>query len=356
MAGDRYRLDDLWDVSGKTRACGCSVVGCLTAAWLPTPHATHVDAPPAAAAAARYALEELAEQNRQLIAALEEVQRQRDELLPAQRRAGGDQPGRLALYTELSEELEATNRGVVALYAELDEQYRAAARGQRGEDAVPGQRQPRAARPGHLDHRAGPAAARPGVRPADRRAAPPARSIRGRADGPARPGQRAARPGQGRVRPARAGLGDGRPARLFGQLRGHRCGRWPRPEVRAGHRASPTAPPLRTDPVMLTQVLRNLLTNALKFTDRRRGAPDAREPVDDRVGSRGRATPASASPPRARAGLRGVLPGARCSRRSGTGLGLPYARRLVPARRHLALTSAPGEGSTFTVDLPVAGV
>jgi signal transduction histidine kinase len=57
----------------------------------------------AAVAAARRSLDELHEQNRELLTTLTELRDRQDEL------------------TRLTQELEATNRGVVALYAELDE-------------------------------------------------------------------------------------------------------------------------------------------------------------------------------------------------------------------------------------------
>src|SRR4029453_16654108 len=63
----------------------------------------------------------LTEQNHQLLVALAEVQRQRDELLRLNAELEETNQGVMALYTELSGELEETNRGVVALYAELDE-------------------------------------------------------------------------------------------------------------------------------------------------------------------------------------------------------------------------------------------
>ncbi|MER5321095.1 ATP-binding response regulator [Streptosporangium roseum] len=59
------------------------------------------------------ALDELRQQNRELAATLEEVLQLNTELQETNQ-------GVLALYNQLSEELEETNRGVVALYAELD--------------------------------------------------------------------------------------------------------------------------------------------------------------------------------------------------------------------------------------------
>lgn len=67
------------------------------------------------------ALDELGVQNQQLIAALEEAQEHRDELLRLNAELEETNHGVMALYSELSEEMAETNRGVVALYAELDE-------------------------------------------------------------------------------------------------------------------------------------------------------------------------------------------------------------------------------------------
>ncbi|MDH2425122.1 sensor histidine kinase [Sphaerisporangium sp. TRM90804] len=66
-------------------------------------------------------LEELRQQNRELAAALEDAQEQRERLLHLNAELEETNQGVLALYNQLSEELEETNRGVVALYAELDE-------------------------------------------------------------------------------------------------------------------------------------------------------------------------------------------------------------------------------------------
>src|SRR5947199_363453 len=66
-------------------------------------------------------LDELNVQNQQLIAALDEVRRQRDDLARLNAELEETNRGVMALYNQLSEELEETNRGVVALYGELDE-------------------------------------------------------------------------------------------------------------------------------------------------------------------------------------------------------------------------------------------
>src|SRR3712207_649067 len=66
-------------------------------------------------------LDELAVQNQQLIAALDEVRAQRDDLARLNAELEETSRGVMALYNQLSEELEETNRGVVALYAELEE-------------------------------------------------------------------------------------------------------------------------------------------------------------------------------------------------------------------------------------------
>ncbi|TDD38851.1 response regulator [Actinomadura sp. KC06] len=67
------------------------------------------------------ALEELRTQNSDLIAALADLQRQQEELRSLNTELEATNEGVMALYTEISEELEETNRGVVALYAELEE-------------------------------------------------------------------------------------------------------------------------------------------------------------------------------------------------------------------------------------------
>ena len=74
-----------------------------------------------AAVQPRSALDELRRQNQDLITALEDLKQQKDQLLVLNAELQETNSGVMALYSELSEELEQTNRGVVALYAELDE-------------------------------------------------------------------------------------------------------------------------------------------------------------------------------------------------------------------------------------------
>ena len=66
-------------------------------------------------------LDELRRNNQDLIAALEDLTRQKEQLLLLNAELQETNRGVMALYSELSEELEQTNRGVVALYRELDE-------------------------------------------------------------------------------------------------------------------------------------------------------------------------------------------------------------------------------------------
>ncbi|WP_051105515.1 ATP-binding response regulator [Parafrankia discariae] len=74
-----------------------------------------------AASAPLAPVDELRVQNNELVSALEELKNQQNELLRLNAELEETNKGVLALYNQLSSELEQTNRGVVALYAELDE-------------------------------------------------------------------------------------------------------------------------------------------------------------------------------------------------------------------------------------------
>jgi len=118
----------------------------------------------------------------------------------------------------------------------------------------------------------------------------------------------------------------------------------------------PPAPAvLRTDEVLLGQVLRNLLHNGLKFTELGEVRLRARQ-RDDRWSISVSDTGPGIAPELNERIFEEFyqVPGA--TRVGGTGLGLPYARRLVTLLGGtLELTSEPGRGSMFTVSLPVGG-
>ena len=115
-------------------------------------------------------------------------------------------------------------------------------------------------------------------------------------------------------------------------------------------------PPLRTDESMLAQVLRNLMTNAIKFTLRGEVRLAARPVGAGRIAFTVSDTGIGIPPAEHERIFEEFyqVPGAAQAHVTGTGLGLPYARRLVALLGgELTLTSAVGEGSAFTVTLPL---
>ena len=110
------------------------------------------------------------------------------------------------------------------------------------------------------------------------------------------------------------------------------------------------------DAVRVSQVLNNLLSNALKYSPGggvvqvrlERAEGEARVSVQD--GGVG-------IPPEEHASIFEPFRRARASREHipGVGLGLSVARRIALAHGgRISLASAPGEGSTFTLHLPLA--
>jgi signal transduction histidine kinase len=121
----------------------------------------------------------------------------------------------------------------------------------------------------------------------------------------------------------------------------------------------PDVPDLLTDPILLTQLLRNLVTNGLKFTPagevRMAATHDAATgEVLLSVSDTGIGIPAEEQE-RVFEEFHQVRHRIQASV-TGTGLGLPYARRLAHVLGgSITLESEPGRGSTFTVRLPVDG-
>jgi len=116
-------------------------------------------------------------------------------------------------------------------------------------------------------------------------------------------------------------------------------------------------PPLRTDEGKLSQILRNLISNALKFTER------GEVRVSARLGEDGHCVVFSVSD----TGI-GIAPehherifeeyaqvdGPLQRKVKGTGLGLPLSRKLAELLGgRLTVESVPGQGSTFTAVVPL---
>ncbi|MEV6814155.1 sensor histidine kinase [Micromonospora sp. NPDC051296] len=299
--------------------------------------------------------EELATQNSQLIVALDEVRSQRDELARLNDELAQTNRGVLALYQQLTDELEATNRGVVALYAELDEksaQLRAASESKSRFLANVSHelRAPVTATIG-LARLLGDPASDPLTTEQERQVG----LIRSSASDLLTLVNELldlAKAESGRIEPE---LTEVDLRAVFGQLRGTLRALPSGPEVELVVEEPAAPATVRTDEVLLAQVLRNLLHNGLKFTTR--GEVRLRAQRRDgnwrlSVSDTGPGIPAELHERVFEEFYQAPGP----SRVGGTGLGLPYARRLVTLLGGtLELASEPGRGSTFTVSLPADG-
>jgi signal transduction histidine kinase len=298
--------------------------------------------------------DELVVQNQQLVQALDEVRAQRDDLARLNAELEETNRGVMALYHQLSDELEETNRGVVALYAELDEksvQLRVASEAKSRFLA-------------NVSHELrAPVTAIIGL----------GRLLTDESSDPLTADQRRqvdlirdsatdllrlvndlldlAKAEAGRIEP---NLTDVDLRAVFGQLRGTLRPLATRPEVDFVVE-EPGVPGLRTDEVLLSQVLRNLLTNALKFTGSgsvRLTATRVGDDVEFTVADTGSGIPAELHERIFEEFYQ--VPGSTALSGKGTGLGLPYARRLVNVLGGALLVSSEADsGSTFTVRLPL---
>lgn len=297
------------------------------------------------------ALDELRTQNAELIEALEESRRQREELQNLNAELEQTNRGVMALYTEVSEELEKTNRGVVALYAELDDKT------EQLRDAVATKNRFWAS----ISHE---------LRTPVNGIVGLARLLLDPQNGPLDEEQQRqvslindtgiallgmveelldmAKAEQGRLE-ARQGLMETRA--MLGQLSALLRPIAEQKGLTLAVDAADAPAVLVTDEVLLTRVLRNLLGNAVKFTVEGevrltvRSAPDH---VAFVVTDTGPGIPPAYSERVFEEFYQ--VPGTSAP---GTGLGLPYARRLTAVLGgELTLDSTLGEGTTVTVRLP----
>ncbi|MFD4993811.1 ATP-binding protein [Cellulosimicrobium cellulans] len=306
-----------------------------------------------AAAHVADAVDELRVQNAELVRTLDELTRQQEEQRRLNVELEETNRGVLAMYDQLSSELEETNTGVVALYAELDERGRELAAANEAKTRF--------------------------LRNVSHELRSPVNSILGLTSLLADShldGEQTQQVGFLResaatlltlvdelldLARAEAGHEDVAPgpvdvAELLDELRGTTL-----PVVRPGVALRTVAAPgltLVTDRRLLSRVLRNLLTNAVKFTDHGevvlRAEADG-EVVRFDVQDTGLGIPADQ--------LDAVfeefvqVPNRLQPTVRGTGLGLPYARRTSEALGGaLVATSRPGEGSVFTLRLPSLSV
>jgi len=295
-------------------------------------------------------LEELRRNNQDLIAALEDLKQQKDQLLLLNTELQETNRGVLALYSELSDELEQTNRGVVALYRELDEksqELRAASESKDRFWATVSHelRTPLNSVIGLTRLLADPAGA---LGPEQLYQVELIRNSTGTLLALVNDLLDVAKAESGRlvIDPAQISL----PA-LLTALRGLTRPMVEGKPVDVVVTADGAPATMLTDEAALTAILRNLLSNAVKYTDSgevRLSVRTVPGRIEFLISDTGTGIPADQ--------LERVFEEfyqVPTSKRSGTGLGLPYARRLAGLLGGtLRLTSEAGQGTTAILSLP----
>jgi signal transduction histidine kinase/CheY-like chemotaxis protein len=299
------------------------------------------------------ALDALRRQNQDLITALDDLKQQKDQLLLLNAELQETNRGVMALYRELSEELEQTNRGVVALYAELDDTSKRLRAASESKDRFWANishelRTPLNSIIGLTRLLAEPGAGG-GLDPEQRYQVELIQNSGSTLLALVNELLDVAKAESGRllVDPAQVDL----PA-VFGRLRGMARPMAEGKPVEVIVSADGAPGQILTDEVALTSILRNLLSNGIKYTDHGEVRLSARVTgprLEISVADTGIGIPA---------GLHEhvfeefyQVPGVR---RGGTGLGLPYARRLARILGgDLTLTSEAGAGTTVVLDLPL---
>ncbi|WP_231607665.1 ATP-binding response regulator [Streptacidiphilus albus] len=308
--------------------------------------------------------EDLRAQTSDLMAALEESRKQHEELQRLNTELEETNQGVLALYTELSQELEETNRGVVALYADLDEKSRLLQEASESKTRFWF----------NVSHEL----------------RTPVNSVVGLTRLLLDPGSDPLTDDQQRqvglvgaaghlllalvdelldVAKAEAGRLEPHPGPvdlrgMLAQLRGILLAA-PQPGVAlrfpdTDRALFDTTPVLVTDEVMLARILRNLLSNSLKFTGRGEVRLDVARESPDSDWMLFTVTDTGVGIPQDQQGKVFEefyqVAGPHQRNHSGTGLGLPYARRLAELLGGtLVLDSRPGEGTAVVLRLPMRG-
>ncbi len=332
------RLTDRFDI--RSEPGGGTVVRLgklLPADVAPTPQTVERLARALAQAAPEDPLAELREQNHELLRALEELRERQVEV------------------ERLNQELAETNRGVLALYAELDERAADLARASQLKSRFLS----------NISHE---------LRTPLNAILNMTRLLLGRVDGPLTDEQDRQ---VGFIRDAATTLSEivqdlldlarieaGRQAvrpkeftvaELFAALRGMVRALGTPDAVTLVFDEPADFPALHTDEGRLAQILRNFITNALKFTERGEIRVSARQEPDGLVTFAVADTGIGIAPEDQDRIFEefSQLDSALQKKATGVGLGLPLSRRLAQLLGgEVAVTSAPGEGSTFRVTVP----
>lgn len=303
-------------------------------------------------------LDALRSQNQDLLHALESLQARQQDLLRANAELEETNRGVLAMHAELFDELEQTNRGVVALYAELDEASTRLQEASRSKTRFWA----------NVSHEL----------------RTPLNSVLGLSRlllDPASEGLTAEQRYQVElirdsgamllslvnelldVAKAESGRMEARCEAtdlhlLFDDLRASLRPIATDPEVELVVEDPGPVGLLWTDPVLLARIVRNLVSNGLKFTER--GEVRCRARVDGPAGVLDVIVTDTGIGMTAEHRRRIFeefyqIPGTLQARAGGTGLGLPYSRRLAEILGgSLVVTSEPGRGTTVTLRLPLA--
>jgi signal transduction histidine kinase/CheY-like chemotaxis protein len=297
-------------------------------------------------------LEELRAQNRELVDALDALNAQKQQLLELNTELGETNQGVMAMYNQLSAELDETNRGVVALYAEIDQKAVEVAAANEAKTRFLNNVSHELRTPVNsilglirlLDQPEDLVSTEMGL------IASCANDLSVLVDDLLD----LAKAESGRLEPA---LEQVSLAQMLGSLRATLRPLITSPDVVLRVEVAPGLPTIESDPGLLTIVLRNLINNAIKYTEWgeivvRAELRESAQHVTVTVTDTGVGI-APADHDRIFEAFHQVR-GAHQTKRKGTGLGLSYASRLTALLGGtLSMESEEGRGSVFRVELPV---